>query len=82
MNWLSHDLIDRGGGTSHCGNLVIVGSQLRSQSCEGGTASLPPGLNGAPEGYQGGTRGAPEGCQSSREVPEREEGYAQSVTEL
>ena len=51
--WLSHDLIDRGGRASHCGNLVIVGAQLRSQSCEGGTASMPPGLNGVPEGYQG-----------------------------
>ena len=41
---LSHDIIDKG-GTSHCGNLVIVGSQLWSQSCEGGTASLPLGCH-------------------------------------
>ena len=57
--WLSHDLIDRGGRASHCGNLVIVGAQLRSQSCEGGTASMPPGLNGVPEGHQKGTREVP-----------------------
>ena len=41
---LSHDIIDKG-GASHCGNLVIVGSQLWSQSCEGGTASLPLGCH-------------------------------------